>query len=166
MKRYTWPEKTAMAGIALAGIGMGGVREFLFINLNYQLDHLLRHTRFSYAHSLFIRWSAGLDASDLLRLKWGLVAVFMAYFAVSCVLLARVASRTWAHTRGILAGFVGFAALALLLHAGARWAPGLWPVAVQVSHMLQYPVCLLFVFFAVHLGHRAGPQEDPDGTAG
>lgn len=166
MKRYRWPELVAIAAIAAAGIAMGAMREFLFINLNYQLDHLLRHTRFSYAHSMFIRWSAKMDAMDLFRLKWGLVAVFTAYFAVSCVLLARVAGGTWAYTRGLLAGFGGFALLALLLHLAARWAPGLETVAVHVSHMLQYPVCLLFVLFAVHRGHREGPHGTANGTAG
>ena len=137
-----------VACILSIGVALGALREFLFINLNYQIDHLARHTRFSYAHSRFIHWTKSLALPDLMLLKWLLGAAFTAVIAVLCILLSRVVFGSWAHTRGILLGFLGFVVLALLLHAGARWSAPLEMISVHVSHMLQYPVALLFVLFA------------------
>lgn len=161
MSPRPWPTRAAVAGILLLGISLGAMREFLFINLNYQLDHVARHTRFSYAHSLFIRWSQGMDLAALSRLKWELGALFTALFAFLCIVLARLLFRNWAHTFGILGGFLGFALLAVALHFASHRVPRLELISVQVSHMLQYPVSLLFVLFAGWHPRNAGTAAGP-----
>ncbi|MGV9011231.1 MAG: hypothetical protein ACOH13_01445 [Flavobacteriales bacterium] len=140
--------RAAMAGILIVGIALGALREFLFINLNYQIDHLARHTRFSYAHSMFIRWTAGMELPGLIRLKWIMGAAFTSVILGLCVLLARLVFGHWRHARGIVWGFFGFTILALALHFAAPWAAPLETISVHVSHMLQYPVALLFVLMA------------------
>ncbi|MBK8582820.1 MAG: hypothetical protein LKM36_06745 [Flavobacteriales bacterium] len=160
MKARTWPRRVAIAAILLVGISLGALREFLFINLNYQIDHLARHTRFSYAHSQFIRWTSGMELSELLRLKWLLGAAFTAVIMGLCILLARSVFRHWGYSRGIVLGFAGFIVLALLLHFAAQWAAPLETISVHVSHMLQYPVALLFVLMAGWLPRTTTETED------
>ncbi len=147
-KGIRWGRRTETGLVLLAGILYGSWREFTFINLNYQIDHLARHTPFSYAHSMVQGWLRGWDLRAVVLLKWSLALLSMAVMAALCVLLARVLLGTWRHARWILAGFAAFALLALVLHLLAPWVPGLDMVAIQVSHMLQYPVPLVFVLVA------------------
>lgn len=130
------------------GVALGAGREFLFLNLNYQIDHLARATRFSYAHSLFQRWTAGMGLEALYTLKWILALAFMVAMAGLCVVLARVLFGSWKLLWPIAIGFLLFAVLALALHVSARWAPPLEMVSIHLSHMLQYPVALLFILLA------------------
>lgn len=148
MKMRNGVHRAAIAGILILGIALGAVREFLFINLNYQIDHLARHTRFSYAHSQFIRWTAGMELPALIRLKWGMGVAFTAVILGLCILLARLVFGHWRQARPLFWSFAGFSILALVLHFAARWAAPLDTISVHVSHMLQYPVALLFIFMA------------------
>lgn len=148
--------------LVLAGVALGALREFLFLNLNYQLDHVARHTAFSYAHSLFQGWVGGLDLRGLLVLKWGLACAFIAAMCGLTIGLARLCFGSYRHARAVLLATIAFAALALALHGLAHWVPALERVSVQVLHMLQYPVPLLFVL-AVALGR--GKRADTPSTA-
>jgi hypothetical protein len=75
-------------GILITGIGLGSLRDFLFINLNYQIDHVQRATTTSFAHSRFQAWVEGHDLISLLQLKWILAALFIvAMWALSLLLL-------------------------------------------------------------------------------
>lgn len=139
------------------GIALGALREFLFLNLNYQIDHVARRTAFSYAHSLFREWAAGIDLHGLTVMKWTLAALFIAAVCGLTVLLARVCFGSYRHAKAILLGTFAFAVLALVLHVLAHRVPGLERVSVQVLHMLQYPVPLLFVLL-VALGGRRQEQ--------
>lgn len=140
--------------VLIAGIAIGACREFAFININYQIDHVANHTRFSYAHSLVQGWTQGLGLSTLLALKWTMALGFMVVMAGLCILLARLLFGTWRMAMPIVFGFVGFALLAFLMHLLSRWAPPFELVSVRLSHMLQYPVALLFVMVA-HFGRTA-----------
>jgi hypothetical protein len=137
--------------LLLIGIVLGACREFLFINLNYQIDHVARHTRFSYAHSLFQGWTRGLDLGTLLTLKWVLALAFILTMMVLSVLMSRVLFNTWRHTRPLVLGFAIFTIAAMALHALARWRPDFEMVSIHLSHMLQYPVMLLFLLLAAGL---------------
>lgn len=134
--------------LVLAGVALGALREFLFLNLNYQLDHVARHTAFSYAHSLFQGWVGGLGLRGLLVLKWALACAFIAAMSGLTIALARTCFGSFRHARAILLATIAFAALALALHGLAHWVPALERVSVQLLHMLQYPVPLLFVLAA------------------
>lgn len=143
-----WGRRTETALVLTAAVVYGSWREFAFINLNYQIDHVAHHTPFSYAHSMVQGWTRGMDVQTLLAIKWGLAFLSMAVMAGLCVVLARILFGTWRHLRYILLGFGGFALLSLAMHFLARWAPPFELVSVRLSHMLQYPVPLLFLLIA------------------
>ncbi len=147
--------------VLVAGIAFGAWREFAFINLNYQIDHVEHHTTFSYAHSMVQGWTRGIGLDGLLVLKWSLTLLSMAVMAGLCILLARILFGSWRQAVPILAGFAGFALLSVAMHGLARWAPPFELVSVRLSHMLQYPVPLLFVLIAATLprGRRPSGQE-------
>lgn len=155
--------RTEAIVVLLAGISFGAWREFAFINLNYQIDHVANHTPFSYAHSLVQGWTRGIGLEGLLALKWSLALLSMIVMAGLCILLARVLFGSWQHALPILIGFTGFALLSLAMHGLARWAPPFELVSVRLSHMLQYPVCLLFVLIAATLP-KGGQGVEPGGS--
>ncbi len=160
--RGLYPGRRLKAAMVLmVGIAFGAWREFAFINLNYQIDHVAHHTPFSYAHSLVQGWTRGIGLDGLLALKWSLALLSMAVMAGLCILLARILFGSWRQALSILAGFTGFAVLSLAMHGLARWAPPFELVSVRLSHMLQYPVLLLFVLIAAALPRdgRKGEQE-------
>lgn len=132
----------------VVGIALGASREFVFINLNYQIDHLAYHTRFSYAHSMVQRWTAGWGLDTLLAMKWVLAMAFMAVMALLCVVMARILFSTWWHARWIVPGFVAFALFSLGMQYLARWLEPAGEVALHIAHMLQYPVPLAFLLIA------------------
>ncbi len=143
-----WGRRAETVLVLFVAVVFGSWREFAFINLNYQIDHVGNHTRFSYAHSLVQGWTRGMDLHDLLVLKWGLALASMVAMASFTVVLVRILFGTWRHARAILLGFLGFAVLSLALHFLSRWAAPFELVSVRLSHMLQYPVPLLFVLIA------------------
>lgn len=134
--------------IVVAAVALGALREFLFLNLNYQLDHVARHTSISYAHSLFQGWVRGWDLRQLTVLKWVLTACFIALVWGLCLLLARRLSPRSSLRRLLTLTFIGVAALALALHVAARSVPALESVSVKLLHALQYPAPLLFTWAA------------------
>ena len=152
--------------VLMAGILFGAWREFAFINLNYQIDHIAHHTPFSSAHSLVQGWTRGIGMDGLLALKWSLALLSMAVMAGLCILLARILIGSWRHALPILAGFTGFAVLSLAMHGLARWAPPFELVSVRLSHMLQYPVLLLFVLIAATLPRDGRRDEKDAGQSG
>lgn len=158
-RKIGWGQWWGAMLVLVAGIAVGAWREFAFINLNYQIDHLANHTPFSYAHSMVQRWTSGMDLGDLLALKWFLGLLATAVMAGLCIVLVRLLFGSWRSAPAILAAFAGFALLALLLHGLARWAAPFELVSVRVSHMLQYPVPLLFVLVAAWLPGKAQDQN-------
>lgn len=147
-----WDRRVEAALALLAGVVYGSWREFMFINLNYQIDHVARHTEFSYAHSMVQGWVGSWDLRALLVLKWSLAFFSMAVIAGLCVLLLRVLAGSWRHARWIFAAFAAFALLSLSLQLLSPWVPPFGTIAIALSHMLQYPVPLVFVLVAGQLG--------------
>lgn len=143
-----WDRRAEVALIFLAGILYGSWREFTFINLNYQIDHVARDTPFSYAHSMVRGWIGDWGLSALLALKWSLAFLSMGVICGLCIVLARVLWGHWRQAKWIAAGFAAFALFSLLMHFLARQVPALEEVAIGLSHMLQYPVPLVFVLIA------------------
>ncbi|MBK9759721.1 MAG: hypothetical protein IPO90_07060 [Flavobacteriales bacterium] len=74
----------------LLALVLGGLREFLFVNLNYQLDHVARRTEVSFAHSIFQGWTNDWSVGGLTVLKWIMAGAFTASMCFLCVWLARV----------------------------------------------------------------------------
>ena len=155
-----WDRRVEVGLVLVAGIAFGAWREFTFININYQIDHLARHTSFSYAHSMVQAWTSGLDLQAMLVVKWSLALLSMALMAGLTVLLARILFGTWKQALPILGGFAVFAVLSLLMHFLSRWAAPFELVSVRVSHMLQYPVPLVFVLIAATFPRSVRRSDD------
>lgn len=140
--------RRGLLSLALLAVSVasGALREFLFVNLNYQLDFLDHRREQSYAHSAFQRWVAGLDAGDLYAAKWILASAFIVFTLGLTLALARVRSGDRRLPRAIVLGFMGLGAMALICHFLAARAAFLHPISVQLLHALQYPVPLLLVW--------------------
>ncbi|MCB0792023.1 MAG: hypothetical protein H6595_02445 [Flavobacteriales bacterium] len=149
------------AFLLLLAIPIGALREFLFINLNYQIDHLQRSTAFSYAHSLFQGWVDGWSLHQLGVLKWTCTLVFIAAMLSMALLLARIQFGSNRYTPAIILIFVGLSTIALLLHAIFGAFDAMERVAVVLLHALQYPVPLLFILLARPLMGERGRKEQP-----
>lgn len=144
-------KRPAMLLLLVAGVALGALREFVFINLNYQLDHVQRGTRWSYAHSAFQRAVAGMDLSDLVRLKWVLASLFIAVNCLLVVLLARCLAGHWGRSRVIVLIYMGVGLLAFVFSRLGAGVPGMDRIALQLLHLVQYPVPLLLLL-AYHSG--------------
>ena len=142
----------AILALLLVGVLLGAAREFLFLNLNYQIDHKAHGRPFSYAHSLFQAWTAGMDLASLVRLKWVLAMVFIAAMWSLATIMARVMVGDHRYLRLIAALFLSAAGLALVLHLTGM--PALEAVSIKLLHALQYPVVLLVVGVALRLQRR------------
>jgi hypothetical protein len=141
-----------IVAIAIAAIALGALHEFLFVNLNYQIDHVARSTPYSYAHSLFQGWVAGWPLDALLRMKWLLALAFIGAMLGVTLVFAKVAGASYRHRRIIVLAFAAIGASALLFHALQRWSPELDVLSVKLLHAIQYPVLLFFVWAALTLG--------------
>ena len=149
--------RTAILSLLLVGVLLGAVREFLFLNLNYQIDFVAHGRAFSYAHSLFRGWVKGFDLQALLVLKWSLALAFSGAMLGLAIVLARLLAGDHRHARALFLGYLFFGLLALLLHGMAASVPALEAVSVKVLHGLQYPV-VLFLLWAGSMLQRP-PQE-------
>lgn len=138
--------------LLLAGVAMGAMREFLFINLNFQIQHVRHATPYSYAHSLFRGWVQGWDQTDLVRLKWALAVVLSFAMLGLCIALARVLFGSHTYRRPLMVGYGLAGALAVLLHVAGGQVPQLGNISVKLLHALQYPVMLFLVWAAWLVG--------------
>lgn len=152
--------KLLLSVIFLGAVSLGALREFLFLNLNYQLDAVAHNRPISYAHSMFQAWVEGWELPALLRLKWALALLFVALMALAAILLARVLWGDQRYRRPILMAFGAVAALALLLHALAALHPAFGAIGVKLLHSLQYPVLLFFVWAAAWLQGSMSTSRD------
>lgn len=144
-----------VALLLLAGLAVGAMREFLFINLNFQIQHVRYGTPYSYAHSLFRGWVKGWDLAELMRLKWGLAVVLSAAMLGLCILLARLLFGSHAYRMPLAIGYAMAGALAVLLHLAGSFVPQLGIISVKLLHALQYPVMLFLVWAAWLVGGAA-----------
>jgi hypothetical protein len=140
-----------LAAILVVAIVLGAIREFLFINLNYQLDHVRYDRAVSYAHSMFRGWVAGMGLRDLVILKWILSLVFITLMMVLGILLSRLLHGSYLHARKIVAAYVLLSLLALGLNALSTGVDGWYNISIRLLHALQYPVILLFIWAAHRL---------------
>ena len=155
MKAWRW---WAFAVLA-AAVALGALREFLFVNLNYQIDHVGRHTPFSYAHSLFRGWTEGMGLATLLRWKWALAIAFIALNWGLCLLMLRVLFGRYRYAWAVSAVIGSVGLLALCFHFIGRWVPGLEDVSVRLLHAIQYPVLLIVIWAASGLApQRTAPR--------
>lgn len=134
--------------LVLFSIMLGGVREFIFVNLNYEIDHLANHRAFSYAHSAFSAAVKGWDLDGLVRLKWSFSGVFILLHLAVSVALGRVLFGDHRLRKPLLVGTTALCIAALVFFAANALHPAFGALAVKLLHMLQYPVALLFLLIA------------------
>jgi hypothetical protein len=140
--------------ILLIAVASGALREVLFVNLNYEIDHRARGTEISYAHSAFQLAVESWSLDRLVVVKWLLSGCFVVVMLVLTLWLARILFGSHRRAPIIVLAFAGMGALALLLHGLARQMPPLEAVAVKILHLLQYPVILFVVWAGAGLGGR------------
>lgn len=148
------------AAVLAIGLALGALREFVFTNLNYQLDFLRRQGRgTNYAHSAFQRWAEGLEAERLMTLKWAAAGAFVLAMLLLTLALARVRLGSHRLAPAIAAGFAAVGLLSLALHGIGRAAPGLGAVSIDLLHALQYPLPLLVVWAGSWLAAQRAPKQ-------
>ena len=134
--------------IILLATMVGAFRDFLFVNLNYQIDALANHRRISYAHSDFRAAVAGLDADTLTIMKWASAAGFILLMLGAAVLLSRVLFGDQRYRLPIIIATLTIAAVSLACHVASAWSPAFEGISIALSHAIQYPVPLLFIYAA------------------
>ncbi|QQR85466.1 MAG: hypothetical protein IPJ76_12710 [Flavobacteriales bacterium] len=140
-----------IGAVLLVAVLLAERREFLFINLNYQIDHLSRGTPFSYAHSAFRSFVAGWSLQALTALKWCMSLVYIAVNALLALALARLLHGDHRYAKPILLIIGAVALAALLFHALGYLFTGGMGIAVMLLHMVQYPVVLLVLLVSSSL---------------
>lgn len=144
-----------VAVLLLLGVALGSLREFVFINLNYQVAHAAGQIPWSYAHSAVQRLLAGWPPGDLLRLKWALALAFVALMGTLTFLTARLLFGRRLD-RTVVGGYMAIGALALLLHLLGGRLPFTASAGVKLLHLLQYPMPMLVLVVARFMpGERA-----------
>ena len=149
--------RAGIAVLLLLGVVLGSLREFLFINLNYEIDRVRYHRPIAYAHSRFRAWTEGWDLGALLTFKWVLSFAYMAAMLGLAILLMRLLQGHFRAARHLALAYAALGLLALGFHALSGSVPPLEAVGVKLLHLLQYPV-LLFFLWAAHL-LRAGTKR-------
>ena len=143
-------KRAGIVGLLLVGVALGSLREFLFINLNYEIDRLRYRRPVAYAHSRFRAWTEGWDLDAFIAFKWLLSLAYLAAMLGLAMLLMRLLQGHFRAARLLALAYALLGLLALGFHALAGAVPPLEAVAVKLLHLLQYPV-LLFFLWAAHL---------------
>lgn len=141
--------------ILIGAVVLGALREFLFLNLNYEIDHMENHRAVSYAHSMFRAAVDGFSLRTLLGLKWALAVFFIGLTLGLSILLARILFGDQRYRNLLVIGFLVIGAIAFLLHACASIHPAFDLVSVKLLHMLQFPIVLFFLWAAALLQRKA-----------
>jgi hypothetical protein len=148
--------RVAVITILIVAIGLGAAREYLFINLNYQIDHVGRATEFSYADSDFKAWTSGWSIRQLEMLKWAMALGYIVVMTLLAIGMARFQYGTTRYASTIALSVVLVSCLALALHLFSGWLPPLADVGVKLLHMLQYPVVLVVLLASRGLASVSG----------
>ena len=142
-----------LIALVVIGVSLGALREFIFINLNYWIDHVLRNTNFIYAHSFF-DFLEGSSLGYLKTLKWIAAIVFillMFFYSIACieVFFNDRSLRVW-----VLMTFLGatiVSAAFLGLHSILAPETAMLSIAVKAFHSMQYPFFVLILIPAISL---------------
>ena len=144
MKRATW---TSLVLVTLA-VAVGMVRDFLFVNLNYELHFREHRKALNYAHSQFKALVHGWSTADLHTIKWGLAILFVLFNLALAIALARVRFGNHHYRLAIILGFLIICGLALTAHVLAPYLAGFDTLSTKLLHAVQYPVLLLVLWAA------------------
>lgn len=141
----------AMLAILLIAVVLGAIREFLFINLNYQIDFLGSDRDYSYAHSRFQKAVSGFGLRDLWILKWVLATLFALFMLLLGIILSSLLFGDHRYIFLLASGYIAIGVIALIFHAISNGNDGWYNISVKLLHALQYPIVLIFIWGASRL---------------
>lgn len=137
-----------MLVILVIAVLLGAFRDWLFTNLNYQIDFLENHRNYSYAHSRFQHFAAGMDLRTLVTLKWIWAGAYVLIMLVLGIVLSQILFGDHRYAMWLVAGYVIIGLLSLVFHGISSGADGWYNISVKLLHALQYPVILIFIWGA------------------
>ena len=70
-----------LISLVIVGIALGALREFIFVNLNYWIDHVARSTQYLYAHSFF-NFLQDSSLEKLKMIKWTVAMAFILFMLI------------------------------------------------------------------------------------
>jgi len=132
--------------ILICGILLGAAREFMFLNLNYQIDFVANNRADNYAHSLFQNWVDGASLFNLVFIKWILAFAFAGSMCTLSIILLLKLFGDHRYTKFVVIGFILLGLLAMVLHFLSASIPALTGVSIKLLHLIQYPVLLFFIW--------------------
>ncbi len=139
--------------LVVLGISLGALREFIFINLNYWIDHVARSTEFCYAHSFFDFWE-GWSLDRLKMTKWIFAVTFIAMMFVYTNIFLKLLFRGRTILKWVVLSFATTIFISLIffgLHAILGQEQAMLSIAVKALHAVQYPFLLFFLVPAISL---------------
>ncbi len=140
-----------MVVILVVAIVLGALRDWLFTNLNYQIDFLQNNRAFSYAHSRFQAFASAMDLGTLWTLKWALSSLYILVMLTLGIALSRMLFGDHRYALALVVGFGVVGVLALLFHGISSGADAWYNISVKLLHALQYPVVLIFIWGGAQL---------------
>jgi len=132
--------------ILICGVLLGAAREFMFLNLNYQIDFVANDRMDNYAHSMFQSWVVGSNLSSLIFLKWGLAFAFAGSMCILSMLLLHKLFGDHRYAKYTVIGFILLGLIATMFHFLALTVPAFEGVSIKLLHLIQYPALLFFVW--------------------
>jgi len=132
--------------ILICGILIGAAREFMFLNLNYQIDFVANKRADNYAHSMFQSWVDGANLSSLIFLKWALGFAFAGSMCLLSILLLRRSFGDHRYAKHTVIGFILLGLIATIFHSLSLKVPAFEGVSIKLLHLIQYPALLFFVW--------------------
>ncbi|MBK7238902.1 MAG: hypothetical protein IPI00_01710 [Flavobacteriales bacterium] len=138
--------RVVIFSILICGILLGAAREFMFLNLNYQIDFVANNRADNYAHSLFQGWVVGANLSTLIFLKWGLAFAFAGSMCILSILLLHQLFGDHRYAKFTVIGFILCGVIATIFHFLSLKVPAFEGVSIKLLHLIQYPALLFFVW--------------------
>jgi len=142
-----------LISLVIIGISLGALREFIFINLNYWIDHVARHTQHLYAHSFF-DFLQGSSLGNLKMIKWTVAIGFVVLMLIFTILFLEVFFRRREVRKWVVICFTGtlvFSASFFLLHLICAPETAMLSISVKAFHALQYPFFIIVLIPAITL---------------
>jgi len=139
--------------LVVLGISLGALREFIFINLNYWIDHLARLTEFCYAHSFF-NFLEGSSLVNLKTTKWAMAVFFIVLMFSFTSAFLKLLFRDRPVLKWAILSFGTTILISLIffgLHAFLGPEQVMLSIAVKALHAVQYPFLLFFLVPAISL---------------
>lgn len=147
-----------LVGMVIIGIALGALREFIFVNLNYWIDHVARSTEHLYAHSYF-DFLHGTSLGSLKAMKWTIaVLLIILMFVLTSLFLELFFQRREVRKWVVICfgGALSFSAIFYILHLILAPETAMLSISVKAFHALQYPFFVLVLVPAISLlDHRS-----------